>query len=463
MLTGVKFKANPTKAQKEILSQWMGCARVIWNAKCQEERYYSTFARKYRAIGTFAPIDQKYSHFKSRELTSYLYECPSQILRNSATNWYETFSKYKRKLCGKPRFKPKTDKGSVHLTRELFSLVTCKDGVVRLKLGTQKFDLGFLSFKKHKDFKEPKSIYIKRECGEYHISFCYENVSKNDTLKKDEKAHLNNLKRRSEVFLNRYTIGIDRGIKIAIQASNDTAYDFTENQSKNLSKHKKKIKYLQRCLAKQKNKQSNHRKRTKQRLSKAYCKIKNIRRDLCHTASDRIIKSHAKIIILENLKTVNMTKSAKGTIESPGKNVKAKSGLNREILNKGWHLFESFLQYKALKAGKVVFKVPAPYTSQTCAKCDHTNPANRKTQSRFECVSCGHIDNADKNASCVIRNRAIKLIKDSETELVGKGIPTLSATGRGAVYPRKATKRSNSDCKEASKKKEERQQAGTVA
>lgn len=463
MLTGIRFKANPTARQKQVLSQWMGCARVIWNAKCQEHIYYSTYARKYCVIGIFAPCDQKYSHFKSRELTPYLYDCPSQILRNSATNWYDTFSKYKKGQCGKPRFKTKTDKGSVHLTRELFSFEKGSDGVVRLKLGTQKFDLGFLSFKKHKDFKEPKSIHIKRECGQYYVSFCYENTSKNETLKKDEKEHFKYLKTRSEAFLNRYTIGIDRGVKIAIQASNDISYDFTNNQAKNLIKQKEKIKYLQRCLAKQKNKQSNHRKRTKQRLSKAHRKIKNIRRDICHKASNKLIKSNAKIIVIENLKTSNMTKSAKGTIESPGKNVKAKAGLNREILNKGWHIFESFLQYKSLKAGKVIFKVPAAYTSQTCAKCDHTNPDNRKTQERFHCVSCGHIDNADKNASCVIRNRAIMLIKHSETELVGKGIPTLSATGRGAVYPRKATKRSNSDCKEASKKKEERQQTSTVA
>ena len=55
MLQGVQFKANPTQAQKQVLSQWMGCARLIWNAKCDEERYHTTFARKYCPIGTYAP------------------------------------------------------------------------------------------------------------------------------------------------------------------------------------------------------------------------------------------------------------------------------------------------------------------------------------------------------------------------------------------------------------------------
>ena len=47
MLTGIKLKANPTSNQKLMLSQWMGCARLIWNAKVAEEKYYRTFAWKY--------------------------------------------------------------------------------------------------------------------------------------------------------------------------------------------------------------------------------------------------------------------------------------------------------------------------------------------------------------------------------------------------------------------------------
>lgn len=84
MLTGIKLRANPTSHQKLILSQWMGCARSIWNAKVEEERYYRTYARKYCTIGTYAPIDQTTSQFKSKELSPWLSECPSQILRNSA-------------------------------------------------------------------------------------------------------------------------------------------------------------------------------------------------------------------------------------------------------------------------------------------------------------------------------------------------------------------------------------------
>ena len=76
MLQGIRLKANPTDQQRLILSQWMGCARFIWNAKCDEHRYYSIYAKKYCSIGTFAPVDQKAAQFKSKELSPWLYHCP---------------------------------------------------------------------------------------------------------------------------------------------------------------------------------------------------------------------------------------------------------------------------------------------------------------------------------------------------------------------------------------------------
>ena len=90
MLIGIRSPANPTSHQKLVRPQWMGCAQVIWNARCDEHCYYSNFARKYYPVETFAPVDQKAAQFKSKELTPWLYYCPSQIIRNSAVSWYQT-------------------------------------------------------------------------------------------------------------------------------------------------------------------------------------------------------------------------------------------------------------------------------------------------------------------------------------------------------------------------------------
>jgi putative transposase len=85
-LTGIKFRSNPKVEQKKTLSQWMGCARFVWNAKCEENDYLYKFKQKYLPINTKTPIDQSYAQFKSKELSP----CPSQILRNTMCTWRET-------------------------------------------------------------------------------------------------------------------------------------------------------------------------------------------------------------------------------------------------------------------------------------------------------------------------------------------------------------------------------------
>ena len=111
---------------------------------------------------------------------------------------------------------------------------------------------------------------------------------------------------------------------------------------------------------------------------------------------------------------------------------KQKSGLNKAILSKGWYDLELFTRYKANQAGKAVFKVPAAYTSQECANCGYTHPDNRQSQSSFHCGCCGHVDNADRNASLVIKKRAIKLLLDTGTVLSARGVLTSADKGRGA-------------------------------
>ena len=124
-------------------------------------------------------------------------------------------------------------------------------------------------------------------------------------------------------------------------------------------------------------------------MQKAHQAERNARANWYHQMS-KVIADKYGIVYMEDLNTQGMTKSAKGTAEQPGRNVKQKAGLNRSILASGWYKLEQCLSYKAH-----VEKVPAPYTSQTCNKCGSVDKANRKTQSIFKCQQCGHEDNAD--------------------------------------------------------------------
>lgn len=433
MLTGIKLRANPTPHQKQILSQWMGCARVIWNGKVDEEKYHRTYARKYCAIGTYPPIDQKAAQFKSKELTPWLSDCPSQILRNSAVNWYQTYQKFMKGLCGRPRRKAKTDKGSVYLTRELFNFEHCQDGNIRLFIGTKTNNIGYLSFKAHREFESPNSLYVRKERGQYYVSFCYEQGQPERKLSTNEE-HLAFLQCATREYLEEHTIGVDRGVAIPAHAGEQT-YDFADNQKKNMSKADRHIRRLQRKLARQQ-KGSNRRAKTKHRIAVHHAKKANIRNDFTHKTSRSLVDSSAKIIVFEALRTAMMTRRPKAKQDEQGRFVsnkaRQKEGLNKSILNVGWRVIETYTYYKAYSSGKAVFKIPAAYTSQECAKCGHTHPDNRKTQALFVCGSCGNTDNADHNASLVIKKRAINLILDTGTVLSDDGVlRTQSDSGRG--------------------------------
>ncbi len=102
---------------------------------------------------------------------------------------------------------------------------------------------------------------------------------------------------------------------------------------------------------------------------------------------------------IEDLKVSNMSRSASGTRIAPGKSVKAKSGLNRAILDQGWGEFRRQLGYKLDWTGGELITVPAQYTSQQCSSCGHIAQENRWNQAHFCCVSCEHSQNADTNAA----------------------------------------------------------------
>ncbi len=117
-----------------------------------------------------------------------------------------------------------------------------------------------------------------------------------------------------------------------------------------------------------------------------------------HKTSTDLAKNHG-VIVMEDLMIGNMTKSAKGTANDPGKNVKQKAGLIRAILAQGWGYFKRMLEYKLKERGGRLVLVNPAYTSQRCSKCGHVAADNRKTQSQFTCVACGHSMNADHNAA----------------------------------------------------------------
>jgi len=147
---------------------------------------------------------------------------------------------------------------------------------------------------------------------------------------------------------------------------------------------------------------SGNRRRLRQALAKEWRKIRNQRRDFHHKTARALVDT-CDTLALETLRVAAMTKSASGSVQHPGRNVAAKAGLNRSILDAGWTQFTRILVAKAESAGRRVLLVNPASTSIYCHAC-----ASRCARPRQDTVVCpihGDLD-ADLNGARNIATRA---------------------------------------------------------
>lgn len=199
-------------------------------------------------------------------------------------------------------------------------------------------------------------------------------------------------------------IGVDVGITRFATFSNGTYLEPLHS-----------FKRHERCLAKaqqsmsRKVKFSRNWKKAKARVNRVHAHIANARRDYLHKASATLSNNHA-LVALENLQVKNMSTSAAGTADKPGKNVRAKAGLNKAILDQGWGEFRRQLEYKLTWKGGSLVLVPPHHTSQTCPCCGHVDAANRRSQSTFLCTQCWYENHADEVGAINILDRAMAML-----------------------------------------------------
>ncbi len=184
-------------------------------------------------------------------------------------------------------------------------------------------------------------------------------------------------------------IGIDVGAA-RFATFSDGSYLAPLNSFK---RHEARLRRAQRSMSR-KQKFSSNWKKAKARIQRIHARIRNARRDYLHKATTTISKDHAMVCI-EDLQVSNMSRSAAGSTEKPGKNVRAKSSLNKAILDQGWFEFRRQLEYKLAWNGGWLVAVPPENTSRTCPACGCVSADNRVTQARFACIECGFEENAD--------------------------------------------------------------------
>lgn len=381
-----KFRLDPTADQAARLAVLCGHARFVWN---QGLRHCLDCLDQGNKIPSAFELNKLVTQWKKQEDLSWLKEAYTDNLQQKLKDLHGAWMRYFDKSLDaeKPRFKKKGK--SQDTIRFVNFNKYCELDKGRVKLPSK---LGWMRFRQSQAvLGNIKNCTISQKSGHWYISFQVE-------LEMEEPAHPSTS-----------AIGLDMGVAKFVTLSDGT-------HLKPLSayrKHEKQLAVAQRKLAK-KVKFSANWKKQKAKIQKLHSRIANCRNDYLHKASSLISQNHAMIVI-EDLRVGNMSKSAKGDAENHGKNVKAKSGLNKSILDQGWYEFRRQLEYKQYWKGGLLIAVPAHYTSQTCPSCQHVAKENRTSQARFECIQCGYTNNADVVGAINVLERGHRLLACGES------------------------------------------------
>ncbi|SQY99768.1 IS200 transposase orfB [Escherichia coli] len=370
ILKAYKFRLEPTPEQSQRLRQLCGCARFVWNLGLAETKRILDSGEK---LPSAFELNRMITVWKKMPEYIFLQDAYTdnlqQKLKDLHTAWKRCFDK---KLAAKaPVWKRKNDgRDSIRFVN-FEKYCSLENRRVKLPSG-----LGWVKFRQSQRVNgKIKNATISQLAGQWYISFQVE-------IETAEPNHTSTS-----------MVGLDAGVAKLATLSDGTVFEPVNSFQKN----QKKLARLQRQLSR-KVKFSNNWQKQKRKIQRLHSRIANIRRDYLHKVTTTVSKNHAMIVI-EDLKVSNMSKSAAGTVSQPGRNVRAKSGLNRSILDQGWYEMRRQLEYKQLWRGGQVLAVPPAYTSQRCACCGHTAKENRLSQSKFRCQVCGYTANADVNGA----------------------------------------------------------------
>ena len=347
------------------MRRFAGACRFVFNRALARQNENHEAGNKYIPYGKMASW---LVEWKNATETQWLKDAQSQPLQQSLKDLERAYKNFFQKRAAFPRFKKRGQNDAFRYPQG-----------VKLDQENSRIFLPKLGWMRYRNSRQVtgvvKNVTVSQSCGKWYISIQTESEVS------------------TPVHPSASMIGLDAGVAKLATLSDGTVFEPVNSFQKN----QKTLARLQRQLSR-KVKFSNNWQKQKRKIQRLHSCIAKIRRDYLHKVTTTVSKNHAMIVI-EDLKVSNMSKSAAGTVSQPGRNVRAKSGLNRSILDQGWYEMRRQLEYKQLWRGGQVLAVPPAYTSQRCACCGHTAKENRLSQSQFRCQVCGYTANADVNGA----------------------------------------------------------------
>jgi putative transposase len=367
---GYRFKLDPTAEQEALFRQFAGVCRLVYNLGLEQR---ATWGRKHRIGYVQQAADLTRLRAEFDWIRAVYVSCQQQALRDLDRAFVNFFA-------GRARYPTRRKKGVNDAFRfpgrEVETRrINAKWGAVRLP------KIGWVRFRDTRPLRGTlKNATVTGGPDGWHVSFACE-------IEHEAPARLPDVVGIDRGVVN--TLALSTGEMLSVPLSLDRIEGAKRRAQRTLSRRKRGS----RRYARQRN-----------RIARLQARAGRVRRDFHHRAALDIARRFG-VAVLEDLRIKNMTTSASGTVAEPGRMVRQKAGLNRSILNQGWGAFELILSYKMEERGGRVVKTDPAFTSQTCSACGVVDARSRKSQAIFECVECGHRDNADSNAANNILRR----------------------------------------------------------
>ncbi len=416
-LQAFKFELRPNGQQQRQMRRFVGSCRFVFNKALalQKER----FERGEKKLG-YAALCKELTGWRNGVETPWLADAPIHPLQQTLKDLERAYSNFFAKRADFPRFKKKGQGDSFRYPDP--KQIKLDQGNSRIFLPK----LGWLRYRNSRDvLGAMKNVTVSQNSGKWFVSVQTEREVEQPVASGD-------------------AVGIDMGIA-RFATFSDGSFVAPLSSSR---RHETRLRRYERALSRKVKFSSNWNK-AKAKVQRIHSRIGNARRDFLHKTTTAISQNHAMVCI-EDLQVRNMSRSAAGTLDAPGRNVRAKSGLNKSILDQGWFEFRRQLDYKLAWRGGYLVAVPPQNTSRTCPRCGHVSADNRKTQAQFLCVACGFEENADVVGAINILSRGNRKLRDegqdtSDASLGRSTAARIACEVSGAAMPPAAgTRRSNS-------------------
>ncbi len=342
------------------MRRFAGACRFVFNRALALQNENHEAGNKYIPYGKMASW---LVEWKNATETQWLKDSPSQPLQQSLKDLERAYKNFFRKRAAFPRFKKRGQNDAFRYPQG-----------VKLDQENSRIFLPKLGWMRYRNSRQVtgvvKNVTVSQSCGKWYISIQTESEVS------------------TPVHPSASMVGLDAGVAKLATLSDGTVFEPVNSFQKN----QKTLARLQRQLSR-KVKFSNNWQKQKRKIQRLHSRIANIRRDYLHKVTTTVSKNHAMIVI-EDLKVSNMSKSAAGTVSQPGRNVRAKSGLNRSILDQGWYEMRRQLEYKQLWRGGQVLAVP-PALRVLWSYSERKSPVTKSIQMPV----CGYTANADVNGA----------------------------------------------------------------